>query len=819
MNSISFPKSLTFKQARAVVAIAFSLGILISAIQITMDYFAAEKQMGQTVTSAMKSVKNPAQSAMFNLDRNIGKDVLQGLFEYPAVLRATLIEDGDEFVNLQRKPVDFPFRKFTRLIFGDSINLTISLDTSSSQNEKKIIGEEFYSGQLVVVVDTYHEGVNFLNRAIFILISGIVRNMLLALSLLVFFHFFITRPVLEIEHALCSVSPKEPSMGRLKPPNGHHFDEFANLVSGANKLLEAIEDNIEKRIQNAEEAAILKAEMIEGQNRESKQLSYRLQLETKVAERTNDLLTANQKLEKEIQGHERAETALKEREEQYRAVVDNIGDYIMRYDKEFKHTFANRNALEISGLPADQYIGKNHYEMGFPEHLCDLWKKNIKLVFTTGKQQNIEFDVELAGGTMSLELQLNPEFAIDGSVQTVIGIARDASLRKQAEADKKKFESRLQQAQKMETIGTLAGGIAHDFNNILSPIVGFSEMLQEDLPENSPELDSINEVLQAALRAKDLVRQILSFGRPVAQEFKPVKLQPILKEALKLLKSTIPKTIDIQNDIDPNCGVVVADPTQLHQVIMNLATNAYHAMQESGGKLKVSLTQTEIESKASAFFDLSPGKYALLKVIDTGTGIDKDVIDKIFDPYFSTKEKDKGTGLGLSVVHGIIKSCKGDIHIYSEPDKGTEINVYLPIMRNASNNTSPDRLPPIQRGTERILLVDDEKAIVKMVQQMLERLGYQVTTKTESIAALEVFKAHPDNFDLIITDMTMPKMTGLQLADKIKAVRADISIIICTGFSDQINEESSTDFGIQAYISKPVMKREIAQTIRDVLDV
>ncbi len=775
--------------------------------------------MGQTITSAIKSVKSPAQSAMFNLDKNIGKDVLQGLFEYPSVIKATLFEEADEFVSLQREPVDFSFRKFTRLIFGESINLSISLDTSSSQNEKNILGEEFYSGKLVVVVDTYYEGVNFINRAIFILVSGIVRNMLLALSLLVFFHFFITRPVLEIENALRNISPKEPSMGRIKPPKGHQCDEFSNLVSGTNQLLEAIEDNLDERIKNAEEAAILKAEMIEAQNRESKQLFYQQQLEEKVAERTNDLLIANQKLQKEIKGHEQAEAALTEREEQYRAVVDNIGDYIMRYDREFRHTYANRIALEATGLPTDQYIGKTHHEMGFPEHLCDLWEKNIKLVFDTGKQQNIEFDVELTGGTMSLELQLNPEFAIDGSVQAVIGISRDASLRKQAEAEKKKFESRLQHAQKMETIGTLAGGIAHDFNNILSPIVGFSEMLQDDLPKNSPEQESINEILQAALRAKDLVLQILSFGRPIAQEFKPIKLQPILKEALKLLESTIPKTIDIQTDIDLNCGVVVADPTQVHQVIMNLATNAYHAMQESGGKLIVSLTQTEIESKAGVFFDLIPGKYALLKVTDTGTGIKKNVIDKIFDPYFSTKEKDKGTGLGLSVVQGIVKGCKGDIHIYSEPEKGTEINVYLPIIRKTSNNVSPDPVHPIQGGTERILLVDDEKAIAQMVQQMLERLGYQVTAKTESNQALEVFKANSDNFDLIITDMTMPKMTGLQLANEVKDVRSDIPVIICTGFSDQINEENSDELGIQAYVSKPVIKREIAHAIRGVLDV
>ncbi|MCP3944235.1 MAG: response regulator [Desulfobacteraceae bacterium] len=419
---------------------------------------------------------------------------------------------------------------------------------------------------------------------------------------------------------------------------------------------------------------------------------------------------------------------------------------------------------------------------------------------------------------MSLELQLNPEFAMGGSVKTVIGISRDVSLCKKAEVEKKKLESRLQQVQKMEAIGTLAGGIAHDFNNILFPIVGFAEMLQEDLPQNSPEQESITEVLQAALRARDLVKQILTFSRRSDQELKPVKFQSILKEALKLLGSSLPATIVIQTDIDPNCGVIVADPTQLHQIIMNLATNAYHSMQDSGGKLKVSLKQIEIEFQPGGFVELIPGKYALLKVIDTGPGIKKDIIDKIFDPYFSTKEKGKGTGLGLSIVQGIVKSYNGNIYIYSEPGKGTEVNVYLPIMKKTSNDERSDPLQLICGGTERILLVDDEKAIIKMEQKVLERLGYQVISETESPKALGVFKANPDNFDLIITDMTMPEMTGLKLATEIKAVRADIPVIICTGFSDQINEESSAQLGIQGYVTKPVIIREIAQVIRDVLD-
>jgi CheY-like chemotaxis protein/two-component sensor histidine kinase len=373
-------------------------------------------------------------------------------------------------------------------------------------------------------------------------------------------------------------------------------------------------------------------------------------------------------------------------------------------------------------------------------------------------------------------------------------------------------------AQKMEAIGTLAGGIAHDFNNILSPMMGYSEMLIEDLPQDSMLQKNAKEVFRSVLRAKDLVKQILAFSRQGDQELKPVRLQSILKEALKLLSASIPKTIDIQTNIDSHCGMIIADPTHIHQIIMNLATNAYHAMEDTGGQLKVTLKQTKIESEYDGFLELISGKHALLIVADTGTGIKKNVIEKIFDPYFTTKVKDKGTGLGLSVVQGIVKSCNGDIRVYSEPDKGTEIRVYLPIIKKMAENMGPDIAQSIQGGSERILLVDDEEAIIKMEKQMLERLGYVVTSRTGSKEALKTFKTNPDKFDLIISDMTMPNMTGVQLAKEIKSIKPDTPFIICTGFSNQINEETTMGSVIQGYLAKPVLKREIAQTIRDVLD-
>ncbi len=392
-----------------------------------------------------------------------------------------------------------------------------------------------------------------------------------------------------------------------------------------------------------------------------------------------------------------------------------------------------------------------------------------------------------------------------------ISIVRDRTEHKQ-------LETRLQQAQKMEAIGTLAGGIAHDFNNILSPLLGFTEMIQEDLPPESPLQENVTEVLQAGLRAKDLVKQILAFSRQSAAELKPVKLQSVLREPLKLLRSSIPRTIDIHTHIDPECGVVVADPTQVHQVVMNLATNAYHAMDKTGGALKISLAETDVTAGNPRFSELLPGRYALLEVSDTGAGIEKEMLDRIFDPYFTTKPKDRGTGLGLSVVQGIVKRCGGDIRIESEPGRGTKVAVYLPLMKKAVPAAETEAPGPAPRGNEIILLVDDETAIIKMQQMMLERLGYRVISRSESMEALALFRENPDKIDLVITDMTMPNMTGVELAEEMRKIRADIPVIVCTGFSDRINEESSRRMGVQGYVTKPVIKSEIARAIRSVLD-
>ena len=390
--------------------------------------------------------------------------------------------------------------------------------------------------------------------------------------------------------------------------------------------------------------------------------------------------------------------------------------------------------------------------------------------------------------------------------------------RKLSEKERKTIEVQLQQSQKMEAIGTFAGGIAHDFNNILFPIIGYTEMAIEDLAERAETRNNLQQVLMAASRAKDLVKQILTFSRMSDQEKKPLRIQPVLKEVLKLIRASLPTTIQMHSSINRNCGAILANPTEIHQVLMNLCSNAYHSMREKGGVLEVILDETRLSKKELASYPgRDPGAYLKLTVIDTGTGMSDIVKQQIFNPYFTTKESGEGTGLGLSVVHGIISEHNGFIKVETEPGSGTKFEVFLPRIETLDEAKDQQLTDTVPAGKERILLVDDEFQIVKIIHQMLETLGYKVTPRTSSVEAFEAFRSNPERFDLLITDMTMPNMTGVELSKEIMRIRPDLPIILCTGFSELITEEKAKAIGIRELVMKPVVKKELAETIRKVL--
>ena len=380
-------------------------------------------------------------------------------------------------------------------------------------------------------------------------------------------------------------------------------------------------------------------------------------------------------------------------------------------------------------------------------------------------------------------------------------------------------EKQLQQVMKLQAIGTLAGGIAHDFNNILFPIVGYTELTMDDIPEDSQARKNLEEVLKATNRAKGLVQQILTFSRQNGQELKPLKVQILIKEALKLLRATIPSSIEINSSIDEQCGLVKGDPTQIHQVIMNLCTNAYHALQDNSGKIEVCLKEANLSyEQSSERMGMQVGRHLELIVKDNGHGMTHQVMERIFDPYYTTKELGKGTGLGLSVIHGIIKNHGGDISVSSQPNAGSMFSVYLPIIDDIDVQIEPVQTVGVTKGNERILLIDDEEQIIDLERRILERLGYKVTSKTDSVEALEEFSARPEGFDLVITDMTMPKINGDRLARKLMDINPQIPVILCTGFNEAITEEKALSMGIGKFVMKPIVKDELAYSVRSVLD-
>ena len=371
----------------------------------------------------------------------------------------------------------------------------------------------------------------------------------------------------------------------------------------------------------------------------------------------------------------------------------------------------------------------------------------------------------------------------------------------------------------MESIGTLAGGIAHDFNNILYPIIGFTELTLSMVPENSLAQKNLKEIYIAAGRARDLVQQILRFSRMETLGFQPIKIQEIIQDLVGFLRASIPTTIDIHQEIDDHCGPICGDPAQINQLILNLCTNAFQAMEKTGGRLDLILrTVDRLADNALKTSNRPNYQYVVLTIGDTGPGIRPEIRDRIFDPYFTTKEQGHGTGLGLYIAHGIVKSHGGEIRVHSAPGEGARFDIYLPLTEETASIKELPSEDLLATGAERILVVDDEQPILKMAEQMLGRAGYNVETCPNSQTALELFRFNPHQYDLVVTDLTMPHLTGLELAKKMKELRADTAIILCTGFSERISREEVKNAGIDGLIMKPVARRDLTRMIRDILD-
>lgn len=541
--------------------------------------------------------------------------------------------------------------------------------------------------------------------------------------------------------------------------------------------------------------------------------------------------------------------AVYEIQDRFRTLADNISQLVWMADETGQRFWYNKPWYDYTGMTPEEMEASGWHKVYHPEHMqraAEVLQHCIKA------GEPCEDTLLLRGRDGSYRwflLRITPVRDGSSKIDRWFGTNIDITERKRAEQalqkahdelelrvqertaelrqaydqlkketrEREQVEAQLRQAQKMEALGTLTGGIAHDFNNILAAMIGFTELARSQVAEGSREAHHLQRVFEAGLRGRELVRQMLTFSRKTEQEKKPLQLSSIVKETVKLLRASTPSTISIRVDVQSESGLILGDPVQVQQVLMNLCSNAAYAMRENGGVLDVEVSDFSVVPSGGNPHGIEPGLYMRLVVRDTGSGMAPDTIDRIFDPFFTTKKLGEGTGLGLSVVHGIVNQCGGSITVESEPGKSSTFTVYFPKITEGSvpAAVSHEALPT---GDERILFVDDEEALVVMGEELLAELGYEVLSRTSSREALALLKEDPSQFDLVITDQTMPDITGVELAKEMLALRPDMPIILCTGFSHLVDEEAAKAAGIRAFAMKPLTKREIAKTIRRVLD-
>ncbi|MFH1983224.1 MAG: PAS domain S-box protein [Pseudomonadota bacterium] len=481
--------------------------------------------------------------------------------------------------------------------------------------------------------------------------------------------------------------------------------------------------------------------------------------------------------------------------------ITNVNDHACRYLGYTKEELCQMNVLE--------------FDRGFsPQEIDQIWlqQKQLKGIDTFEtvhrRKGGIDIPVEISG----ILLEFN-------NVPYSVSFVKDISERKEAEKQRIEMEYQIRQSQKMESLGTLAGGIAHDFNNILGAILGYAELAQIESHADIKLGNYVTQIIKAGHRAKELVQQILLFSRQDRSEKGPIDISRVVDEALKLIKASLPANIEIQTNISHNLAPVFANEIHIHQIVMNLCTNAYHAMKSANGLLDVSLEAINIQDHdLRSFPGMNSGNYLKLSITDNGCGIPPKTIDRIFDPYFTTKSTGEGTGLGLATVHGIVKDHGGNIKVYSEVGTGTTFHVFLPTAE-ATAETAVEEANPLPTGSGCILFVDDEESLIDIGRDFLERLGYRVETRVSAIDAIEAFRTAPKKFDLVISDLTMPKMTGDEMARRMRTIRPDIPIILCSGFSERIHPQATEAIGISAMLMKPIIYADLAHTVHRVLKI
>ncbi len=539
-----------------------------------------------------------------------------------------------------------------------------------------------------------------------------------------------------------------------------------------------------------------------------------------LAAREKDLEDLNAGLEDQVQERTRE---IRASERKYLDLYNHAPDMFVSFSPEnLGVDQCNETLARVLGRDKDSLQGRPFSEFLTPESTRKLRQELLPRFCRQGTIHNAELQLLKGNGqTVDVSLIASEQTEGAGTQPLVRAIMRDISERKRVEQEKQTLEIQLRQSYKMEAVGTLAGGIAHDFNNLLGIIIGNGTMLQKKLAGQKGVLKYVDQLMVATQRAKNLVTQILKFSRQEAHNLQPLKLKPLVEESITLLRASIPKSIAIKEDFDPLDEMlqIRGDATQIQQILINLGTNAAHAMGEHGTLVvalrKKNLEQDEIPPTAK----ILPGRYALLSVSDTGCGIPPTVIERIFDPYFTTKDVGQGTGMGLAVVHGLVEKHAGMIQVSSTPGEGSRFDLYFPLLPSvAGPGEEQASQPRTSSGNERILLIDDEEMLAEIGSEILTEMGYLVTKETDSVAALERFREDPQAYDLVITDQTMHGLTGVELAAALLEIRPDLPIILCSGYNQRISAENIQDFGIRAFCHKPVTEEELGQAIRQVFD-
>ena len=738
--------------------------IMITATQLYIEYRRDIDEIDDQFSRVEKIFKKPLTEALWFFNENSLRLQLEGISNLRDIEYIELV--GEEHINIT----------IGQKISENTMQIQLPLIYTGGKKTRTI-------GKLTIVASMTGVYSRLFERLMTILITQSIKTFIVSSFIYLLFHFLIVRHISTIVQYLkqLDLEKKSPVL-KLQRKSSHARDELDQTVASINEMATKLHQSYET----------INSELITRKAAEKELQKAHTELEQIVAQRTK---------------------SLQEERDRAQNYLDIAAVMMLAVNTNHEVILINKKGCDILGYDETEIIGKNWFDHFVPEYIRDQVQTNFSNLISNATEsvKYHENPVVTKGGRERMIAWSNTTLRDDNN--HIIGTLSSG----QDITEKKLLEANLLQARKMESIGNLAGGIAHDFNNILSSILGFTELSLDDVQKGSDMEDNLQEVYTAGKRAKEIVSQMLAFARQSKEEMKPIQVDSIVREVLIFIRASIPATIEIKQDLQSD-SKIWGNGTQVYQILMNLCTNAAHAMEDKGGILAISLQDVLIAPNSPMRqIGLSPGNHIQLTVSDTGKGMPPEVLRSIFEPYFTTKKPGEGTGMGLAVVHGIVESYGGKITVDSEPGRSTVFTVYLPITRiqNAQQINESEELP---RGTENILLIDDEIPIVKMGSQLLNRLGYSVSTATDSIEALELFRTRPDDFQLVITDMTMPRLTGDQLASEMIAIRPDIPIILCTGYSRIMSDETARNIGIKAFAYKPIVKSYLAKTVRRVLD-